>query len=65
MTKKHFIQLAEALKINAPDSNSCKAETLLFRSIVGAVASVCRRANSRFDLGRFEVAAGVAAIKTE
>lgn len=62
MTRKHFIELANALKVNAPDSNACKAEAVLFRSIVGAVASVCKRANSRFDLVRFEEAAGVMPI---
>lgn len=62
MTRKHFIELANALKVNAPDSNACKAEAVLFRSIVGAVASVCKRSNSRFDLSRFETAAGVAAV---
>lgn len=63
MTRKHFIELASALKMSAPDGNSCEGETVLFRSIVGAVASVCKRSNPRFDLARFEVAAGVAAIK--
>jgi hypothetical protein len=62
MTRKHFIELANALKVNAPDANACKAEAILFRSIVSAVASVCGRANSRFNLGRFEEAAGVVAI---
>ena len=61
MTRRHFIELANALKLNAPDSNASKAEAVLFRSIVGAVASVCKRANTRFDLGRFELAAGVVA----
>lgn len=60
MTRKHFIELANALKINAPDSEACKAEAILFRSIVGAVAGVCKQSNSRFDLGRFEIAAGLA-----
>jgi hypothetical protein len=58
----HFIELAKALKFSAPDSTAGQAEVLLFRNIVNAVASVCKRANSRFDLGRFEKAAGVGAV---
>jgi hypothetical protein len=62
MTRRHFIELANALKINAPDSSAGKAEALLFRNIVSSVANVCKRENSRFDLGRFEKAAGVVAV---
>jgi hypothetical protein len=64
MTRKHFRQLANALSLNAPNGKSCQAEIVLFRSIVDAVASVCERANPRFDYGRFEEAAGVVATKT-
>jgi hypothetical protein len=63
MTRTHFRELANALRLNAPQSNSCKAEADLFRNIVKAVAHVCKRSNSRFDYNRFEAAAGVAAIK--
>jgi hypothetical protein len=63
MTRMHFIELAKALKFNAPDNTAGKAETLLFRNIVSAVATVCKRANSRFDLARFETAAGVVTIQ--
>jgi hypothetical protein len=63
MTRKHFRELADALKIHAPDSNACQAEAVLFRSIVKAIAHACKRSNSRFDYGRFEAAAGVVAIK--
>jgi hypothetical protein len=59
MTRKHFRELANALHLNAPNGTSCQAEAVLFRSIVEAVASVCKRANPRFDYGRFEAAAGV------
>jgi hypothetical protein len=63
MSRKHFRELADALKLNAPNGNSCEAETELFQNIVNAVANVCRRANPRFDYGRFEAAAGVVATK--
>ena len=64
MTRKHFRELAYALKLNAPNGNSCQEETELFQNIVSAVADVCRRSNSRFNLARFEEAAGVVAIET-
>jgi hypothetical protein len=65
MTRKHFQDLANALRVNAPDSNARKAETDLFRNIVGGVASACKRSNPRFDLGRFEAAAGVVAVSAQ
>ena len=63
MTRKHFRELAYALKLNAPNGNSCEAEAELFQNIVSAVADVCKRSNSRFDYGRFEEAAGVVVVK--
>lgn len=61
MTRKHFQDLARALKLNAPNGMSCQAEQVLFRNIVDAIADACKHSNGRFDRGRFEAAAGVVA----
>jgi hypothetical protein len=62
MSKKHFTQLANAIRTNLPDPNSStyKAELVVFTAIVRDVARVCRTNNPRFDDARFETACGLA-----
>jgi hypothetical protein len=66
MTRKHFIALAQALRLNAPDTNSnaYEAEAALFANIVRDVSRACASANGRFDYNRFERASGLTEIKS-
>jgi len=65
MTKKDFIQLANALRDNVPDcnSNTREAESVLFENIVNSVMDVCHRANPRFDRAKFAAACGLEEVK--
>jgi hypothetical protein len=65
MTRKHFQAIADALRTNAPDteSNSYEAEAALFANIVKDVARACASSNGRFDHGRFERASGLTQVK--
>lgn len=66
MTRKHFCAIANALRLNIPDteSNAYEAEAALFANIVKDVARACFAANGRFDYGRFERASGLTEIKS-
>ena len=58
MTKKHFKALAEALKMERPDP-SWSNKFLQWKADVKAVMYVCKRANVRFDDGKFAQTVGL------
>ena len=58
MSKKHFIQLADALK-KEYESRENENERSIIREVIYAVAGVCSRNNNLFDYGRFLTACGV------
>jgi hypothetical protein len=61
MTRKHYIALAGALRLNLPQpgTDAYAAESLLFTSIVNAIARACSAENPRFCHDRFERACGL------
>jgi hypothetical protein len=59
MSRKHFQQLADALRQNKPTAMSGEAEIELFRQLVRDIGTACGRANPRFNRSRFERASGV------
>ena len=68
MTRKHFADLAHALRKQRPEAEGYADpdrrrdyESDLWRAIVVEVADVCYSFNGRFDRERFYRAAGLAA----
>lgn len=68
MSKKHFIQLAAALRASRPTTNKphfadltpCESMNLAgWRMTVRSVADVCAQTNPRFDRARFLAACGM------
>jgi hypothetical protein len=55
MTRKHFKDLAEAIKYVADDPRS---DDLTVSLMIQEIMGVCRRANSNFDSARFLAAIG-------
>lgn len=56
MTRKHFVDLANALKWARPDVEETSPEYLLWEHICREIASVCVRHNGAFNRSRFMAA---------
>jgi|SanBayMetagenome_1026888.scaffolds.fasta_scaffold13736_2 hypothetical protein len=58
MTKKHFQQIADAIKLNYSQASTTK-ELKLIENIVEDLCSTFKNLNNLFDSNRFKAACGI------
>lgn len=56
MTKKHFIQLAAALKFARSEIDGHTAPIKIMDELIEDIGLICARTNSNFDKARFRAA---------
>lgn len=58
MSKKHYIRLAEVIRLAKPYAEGSDQAERIVRDIAGTIANVCEDDNPRFDRARFLAACG-------